>query len=92
MRFPLETFLGGMETPRGLAGDARARCLETFLGGMETAIRGSVRVVPIYLETFLGGMETRWDRDNLARDLALKPSLVEWKLKKDDTDRRLEEP
>ena len=56
--------------------------LETFLGGMETdRAPATPHSASRTLETFLGGMETQNSlRPSIPR-LALKPSLVEWKLR-----------
>ena len=54
----LETFLGGMETPRCRARRYAYALLETFLGGMETSSKLEKFCAVSTLETFLGGMET----------------------------------
>ena len=62
--------------------------LETFLGGMETIRLCGREYRALDLETFLGGMETQPVRMLVNRCTALKPSLVEWKLREllDDDD------
>ena len=53
--------------------------LETFLGGMETAPPVTLSLCSGSLETFLGGMETSHSFMDRYGWHALKPSLVEWK-------------
>ena len=60
---------------------ATGKYLETFLGGMETPSHALRIFSTLHLETFLGGMETRIPGERRAPVQALKPSLVEWKLK-----------